>query len=55
MGRALLAVFVAAGLLAACAGFEGISSIGVYSQIPAPGSLALLGLAALCLTRRRRA
>ena len=33
--------------------FEGISRIAVYNQIPAPGSLALLGLAALCLTTRR--
>ena len=36
-------------------GFEGISSIAVYRQIPGPGCLALLGLAAQCLRRRRRA
>ena len=35
------------------AGSEGISSIAVYS-IPGPGSLALLGLAGLVATRRRR-
>lgn len=35
-------------------GVEGISGIGAYSGIPAPGSLVLLGLASLVFTPRRR-